>query len=290
MLVKTACLVALAPLVVLFLLDDLFFKWNLGRKYLWTVLSKTFPILIFLASTFLNDTYGSCVFSFDASESNRNRIALTIDDCPGDSIKEMILLLDTLKEFGAKVTFFCTTNYIINGGDKMIELMKRIVADGHELGNHLPEDKPYWDHPAHVFASELERAERVLEDIDNVSTHNRWFRPPSGKLSKAMSRVLKLKGYKGIAMANVFSNDVLIGGSVDPPSEWDVQYHANFNAQADPGSIVVFHCPQKRSRRQVRFILRKLLKDWTTTRNLDVVTLSTALNRCSAVDQDGIGQ
>ena len=169
----------------------------------------------------------------------------------------------------------------------MIELMKRIVADGHELGNHMPEDKPYWSQPAHVFKSELERAERVLQSIDKVPVHRRWFRPPSGKLSKAMSRVLKLKGYKGIAMANIFSNDVFIGGPIDPPSEWDIQYHVNFTARADPGSIIVFHCPHERSRRQIRFVLRRLLKDWRNKR--DVVTLSTALgDRYSLAGCEGV--
>lgn len=64
-------------------------------------------------------------------------MSLTIDDSPHPSITPKIL--DLLKQHQCKATFFCIGDYIKNVRP---ELMHRMRADGHELGNHLMKDEP----------------------------------------------------------------------------------------------------------------------------------------------------
>ena len=58
-------------------------------------------------------------------------IALTFDD--GPSTKTMVEILDLLKEYDAKGTFFLIGKKINN---TTIPVLERAVEEGHELGNH----------------------------------------------------------------------------------------------------------------------------------------------------------
>ena len=253
----------LAVIFVAVAVDECVFRRHMLRRILWNYVSLIFPDLIEI-SELLKQTYGKCIYRFETLNKGEHRIVLSIDDCPGDSPIEMKLLLDVLDKYGARATFFCTTDFISKA--KTIEvtrIMKMIVSRGHELGNHMPEDKPYWKLSAQQFEEELNRSEKVLYQFDRKPIRDRWFRPPMGKLSHTMMSVLERKGYRGVAMGDVFSNDVLVGGSLDPPDADIVDFHISHNIRrAKPGSIVVFHCPNLSRRRQLVPILDGLLNIW----------------------------
>lgn len=244
-----------------------------------------FPDLIVVSSC--TNTYGNCVYRYDY-DGNKSHIILTIDDCPGDSPIEMKLLLDCLKKHNAKATFFCTTDYISRGGLETHNVMRMLLNDGHELGNHMPADIPYWNMSAEQFEDELDRSEAILKRLDNKPIHMRWFRPPIGKLSDAMMRVLGRKGYRGVVMGDVFSNDPFIGGNRDPPSQPLITYHVLHNLRrARPGSIVVFHCPNVLRRRQLVPILDELLFKWKR-QQIECCTLSYYNDSYSKVESQVI--
>lgn len=84
--------------------------------------------------------YGSPTPSFLARDFSRGnltdqKIALTFDGDYLDNISDEIL--DILKQENIKCTIFLTGRYIRRYSD----LVKRMVAEGHEIGNHS------WDHP-----------------------------------------------------------------------------------------------------------------------------------------------
>jgi peptidoglycan/xylan/chitin deacetylase (PgdA/CDA1 family) len=267
----------LFPWIFIFLcgcvIDECISKHVMMRRLFWNYLSIIFPDLITLSSLLVN-TYGKCIYRYD-DDKKENRIVLSIDDCPGDSPIEMKLLLDCLKKHNAKATFFCTTDFISKGGIETKRIMRMILSDGHELGNHMPEDKPYWGMSAQQFEQELERSEDVLMRLDKRAVKDRWFRPPMGKLSNAMMSVLDRKGYRGVVLGDVFSNDPFIGGNIDPPCETVIKYHVSHNMRrARPGSIVIFHCPNLCRRRQLVPILDDLLAQWTQNSHIQCCTLS----------------
>jgi len=97
-------------------------------------------------------------------------IALTFDD--GPHADNSVTLLDILKQHNAKATFFVVG---INA-EKYPGLLKRMQAEGHEIGNHS------WSHP-HLttmelpdIRSELERTSKAISDATGQSPT--VFRPP----------------------------------------------------------------------------------------------------------------
>jgi peptidoglycan/xylan/chitin deacetylase (PgdA/CDA1 family) len=73
--------------------------------------------------------------SFERGRRDLPKVALTFDG--GGDPGESGLILDVLEQRGVTATFFLTGSYIRNNPD----LVRRIAAAGHEVGNHT------WSHP-----------------------------------------------------------------------------------------------------------------------------------------------
>ena len=104
-----------------------------------------------------------------------NAIALTFDD--GPHIKNTPRLLDMLKERNIKVTFFL----VGKNAAAYPDIVKRIVAEGHELGNHT------WTHPilSHMsnakVADELQKTQNAIVNACGVTP--KFYRPPYGAIT-----------------------------------------------------------------------------------------------------------
>jgi peptidoglycan/xylan/chitin deacetylase (PgdA/CDA1 family) len=111
------------------------------------------------------------------------KVALTFDDGPSAPYTEQIL--DLLCERGVTATFFlCGKNV-----ERHPEIARRIVAEGHTIGNHT------YSHPFPYFrrrsfiAAEIDRAQDVIE---RVTGHRpKIFRPPYGARWLGMHDVLR---------------------------------------------------------------------------------------------------
>ena len=87
-------------------------------------------------------------------------------------------MLDILKANQVQATLFITSNYA--NTPEMISLLKRALSDGHELGNHMPDDRPYNNDNSTFFRNKLMQTKMILEkDLQGC----KWFRAPSGLLS-----------------------------------------------------------------------------------------------------------
>lgn len=99
-------------------------------------------------------------------------VALTFDDGPRQGTTDR--LLDGLKERGVSATFFLVGEQAEVNQD----LVKRIQAEGHQVGNHT------WSHvrlegiPVSTGMQEIEKNEALLEDI--LGGGDYWLRPPYG--------------------------------------------------------------------------------------------------------------
>jgi peptidoglycan/xylan/chitin deacetylase (PgdA/CDA1 family) len=100
------------------------------------------------------------------------RICLTFDDGPASPFTERIL--EILREYQVPATFFVCGKNVENHP----ETIRRIVADGHLLGNHT------YSHPFLYFkgrrkiAEEVDRAQQVIEAV--AGYRPKVFRPPYG--------------------------------------------------------------------------------------------------------------
>lgn len=151
-------------------------------------------------------------------------IALTFDDGPSTVFTGQIL--DVLRRYGAVATFFC----IGLNAHAFPELLERIAAAGHEIGNHT------WSHP---YLPDLSRSEvnaqleRTNDAIASVTGQvPPLVRPPYGGRSAELLRWLAQAGMTTV-LWNADTSDWARPGQ-------DV-IEAAVAGQAAPGSIVLFH-------------------------------------------------
>ena len=113
--------------------------------------------------------FGSIVNRVDTEE---KVIALTFDDGPETYTNEV---LDVLQDKQIKVTF-----YII--GERLqenLDIGKRIVDEGHELGNHSYTHQRFLFKPLSFIDSEIQKTNQLIRETGYKETIT--FRPPYGK-------------------------------------------------------------------------------------------------------------
>lgn len=98
------------------------------------------------------------------------KIVLTFDDGPDPIWTPKVL--DILKQENVPATFFI----VGQNGQANPDLVKRIVADGHEIGNHSFTHPNLGEVPRQVTELELNATQRLIESLTGHST--RLFRAP----------------------------------------------------------------------------------------------------------------
>jgi peptidoglycan/xylan/chitin deacetylase (PgdA/CDA1 family) len=148
--------------------------------------------------------------------------ALTFDDGPHPATTPG--LLDVLTRHSARATFFLIGERV--PGNEAI--VARIVAEGHEVANHLMRDERSICVPALRFRRELAQVTSLLTRYGPV----RWVRPGSGWFTPRMRSVAQEHGLR-LVLGTVVATHV---GGMD-----DGRITAKLLGEIRPGSIVVLH-------------------------------------------------
>ena len=107
-------------------------------------------------------------------------VAFTIDDGPADPYTAQ--MLDVFKQYGVKATFFL----IGENAERYPNLVRRIWAEGHEIGNHSYSHPNIAAIPDQRKKAELNATQRVIQSITGHSTL--LFRPPYNADAEPTSR------------------------------------------------------------------------------------------------------
>lgn len=122
------------------------------------------------------------VVNLNRVDTQRADVALTFDDGPHPVHTPR--LLDILSEHRVRATFYVIGTLV----RRYPEIVQRIVAEGHELGNHT------WQHPTlsqHGDARVLSEIDRTQEVVWQTVGHLPvTFRPPYGAITPRQSRML----------------------------------------------------------------------------------------------------
>ncbi len=180
----------------------------------------------------------------------------------GDSKEKMIYLtfdcgyengntapiLDALKKHNAPATFFVVGHYLESAPD----LVKRMVEEGHTVGNHT------YHHPD---MSKISDATAFKEEMDGVSNLyyeltgceiSKFYRPPQGKYSTSNLQMAKDLGYQ-----TFFWSLAYVDWNVDAqPSHEEAM--KKLTGRIHPGAIVLLHNTSKTNGE----ILDELLCKW----------------------------
>lgn len=150
---------------------------------------------------------------------------LTFDDGPHPSITPFVL--DELKKYNAKATFFCIGKNV----EANPALYQRIVDDGHATGNHTQNHLNGWKTSDSQYLNDIEEASHHI--------HSNLFRPPYGKITSFQLKQLASPRFQlKPVMWTILSGD--FDKTVSPEKCLE-----NVVLNSEPGSIIVFHDSEK---------------------------------------------
>ena len=184
----------------------------------------------------LKKFYPGCIWEV---KTNEKAIYLTFDDGPHPLATPFVL--DQLKQYNAKATFFC----IGKNAEEHTELYKRITEDGHAVGNHTYNHLNAWKTKEKIYLDDVYEAKKIIE--------SNLFRPPYGRINNFILFQLKKGKYNlKTVMWSVLSGDF----DKDLSNE---NCYLNVIRNSKAGSIIVFHDSYK-AFEKLKYTLPKVLK------------------------------
>jgi peptidoglycan-N-acetylglucosamine deacetylase len=162
---------------------------------------------------------------------------LTFDDGPIPVVTPAVLEL--LKKYDAKATFFCIGENV----RKHPDIFQQVIHEGHAIGNHTYNHLNGWKTGTDDYLLNIDRCHGLLKtEISKPQSAIDFFRPPYGRLS--VSQYFKIKLDYSIIMWDVLTRD------------WKQHLTAEdcfsiVKRKAGPGSIIVFHDSIKAEKRML---------------------------------------
>lgn len=187
----------------------------------------------------------------------KRQVAITFDD--GPHVEFTPLVLDVLQGFNAKATFFCIGKHV----EKHPELIKRILSEGHVIGNHtFSHSEQFGFFKTKTVLEELRRANAVIKK--NTGLELKLFRPPFGVTNPRIKRVLKSTQLESIGWSV---------RSLDTTSKSKEVIVKNIQKKIKNGDVILLHDTSLKSVE----ILEQLLV-FMKEKQLESVTIPTLFN------------
>lgn len=169
------------------------------------------------------------------TKADSKRLYLTFDDGPIPEITPWVL--EQLRAYKAKATFFCVGENV----QKNQPIYRRILADGHQVGNHTFNHLNGWSTSREAY---LDNVAACKKQVDSP-----LFRPPYGRLKWGQAKVLQ--GRYKIVLWEILAGD--FDATISGEQCWQ-----NVCKNASDGSIIVLHDSQK-AWKNLSYVLPKLL-------------------------------
>lgn len=163
--------------------------------------------------------YPNCLWDYKPAGGDK-KIYLTFDDGPHAVATPFVL--EELKKYKARATFFCIGKNVL----EETSLYKRILLEGHRVGNHTNNHLNGWNTDNKTYLTNVEKArEQIDSDL---------FRPPYGRATAFQIRNMIEKLQYKVVMWDV------LAGDFDPKVNGK-QAAERVISKSKSGSIVVFH-------------------------------------------------
>ena len=155
---------------------------------------------------------------------HRHEVALTFDDGPDPRWTPQVL--DALRQAQARATFFLMGEHVVAYPD----LVRRIVQEGHQIGNHMWRDENALLLSDAAAERSLLRTEQALFDLTGSAPD--WMRPSGGLARPSFIRRARRLGYR-VVIASAYASD---------PRRPPAAYIAwALTRMMRPGAILVLH-------------------------------------------------
>lgn len=249
-LVNTVALVILSILIVLYFVLSL----------------PSWPIVLVLFIWFWITLLGSFLirwnYHFTSLHSNKKitqaQVAITFDDGPNEAFTPRIL--DLLKKHDAKASFFCIGQEL----EKHSEILKRIIAEGHTVGNHTySHSKSFGFFGIDKVNEELKRTNAIIKDMTGLQM--KLYRPAFAVTNPIIEKAVKTLGLHSIGWS-VRSLD-----TTPRPKEMVLK---RITSKISKGDIVLLHDTSEKTiavlEQLLLFLEEKKLRSITVDQLLDI--------------------
>lgn len=169
-------------------------------------------------------------------KTREKHLYLTFDDGPVPEVTPWVL--DLLKRYDAKATFFCVGENVF----RYPELYNRLIQEGHQVGNHTFNHMPGFKNKRMAYVENIGKAGSLIK--------SNLFRPPHGQIRFSLRSWLNRR-FK-VIMWDVLSGDYDKNRSGERCSRDVIK-------GVRPGSIIVFHDSLK-AEKNLRIALPETLK------------------------------
>lgn len=157
-------------------------------------------------------------------------------------------ILDALKKHNVSATFFVVGHFL----ETAPEIAKRMVAEGHTVGNHT------YHHPDMSAISDLTSFQKEMDDVATLFKETTgtelamYYRPPQGKYSTENLKMAQQLGYK-----TFFWSLAYVDWNVDDQPTKEEAFD-KLLTRVHPGAIVLLHSTSQTNAE----ILDELLTKW----------------------------
>lgn len=203
--------------------------------------------------------------AFYKGNPNEKILYLTFDNGYENGYTEQVL--DVLKKEKVPATFFVTGHYLESAPD----LAKRMVADGHIIGNHS------WSHPDMTqiddgkIKEELEKVSKKTEQLTGQKGMQ-YLRPPRGILSERTLKVAGDAGYIHVLWSLAFKD-----WETNNQKGWKYAYD-NIMKQVHPGAVILLHTVSEDNAEALEKVIKDLKNRGYEFRSLDDFMMKEKLN------------
>lgn len=193
------------------------------------------------------------IFSGDPS---RKELYLTFDN--GYENGYTARILDVLKEKRVPAVFFVTGHYI----QDQPELLKRMVAEGHLIGNHSWSHPDMTQLPDEQYGPELNRVRDAVAELTGQK-EMRFLRPPRGIFSERSLALSRQMGYTSVFWSIAYKD-----WETNQQRGWQYAYD-QVTSQLHPGAVLLLHAVSKDNAEAMGRIIDRARELGYTFRRLD---------------------
>lgn len=179
-------------------------------------------------------------------------VYLTFDDGPIPGVTPWVL--ETLKRYGVRATFFCVGDNV----RKHPDIFKQVVDAGHKVGNHSFNHLQGFKHSTRNYVENVEKADALI--------HSELYRPPHGQLR--IRQQSKLKKKYQIVMWDVVTRDY----NKELSGEFVLDI---VKRKVRNGSIIVFHDSLK-AEKNMKYAMPKAI-EWMLREGYKFEVLSPSI-------------
>ncbi|MDO6448756.1 delta-lactam-biosynthetic de-N-acetylase [Oceanobacillus profundus] len=206
------------------------------------------------------DQYGA----YYVDDSGAKNIYLTFDN--GYEQGYTADILKVLKQEKVPATFFITGHYVESEPD----LVKRMVDEGHIIGNHSYHHPDFTIMNKESIKKELETLEESVAELTDQK-EIKFLRPPRGVFNENT-----LRWSNELGLIHVFWSLAFADWKIADQKGWEYAYE-QIMKQMHPGAIILLHAVSSDNAQALEQVIKELKKQGYTFKSLDDLLLNDML-------------